>query len=131
MYPHTHTYIDTHKQHNTFKLVCFLHMHAHTRMHTHTRTHTHARPTQVSTSPSFSAATVNVKNKIYMWLMKIQVHLLSFTVPVTNYCIKYLFYWISYSIKKYFILIQLKFICLVGIPFHFLQVDSLWKNSHS
>ena len=51
------------------------HTHTHTHAHTHTHTHTHAcmhgRPTQVSTSPSFSAAAVNVKNKIYMWPMKI------------------------------------------------------------
>ena len=83
---HTHIYNITHL--NLHFSTC---MHTHTHTHTHTHPHTHTRPTQVSTSPSSSAATVNVKNKIYIWLMKIQVRLLFFTVPVTNYCIKCFF----------------------------------------
>ena len=61
MYPHTHTFTDTHKCHNTFKLT-LLHMHAHTQPQTHTHTHTmHTHKT--SKSPSFSAATVNGKQQ--------------------------------------------------------------------
>ena len=47
------------------------HTNTHTKKHTHAHMHTHARPTQFSTSPSFSAAIVNVKNKIYIWLRRI------------------------------------------------------------
>ena len=70
MHPHTHTYTDTHKYHNIFKLTLFQmhghtqpHTHAHTHTHTHTQTHTQTRPTQVSRSPNFSAITVDVKQQ--------------------------------------------------------------------
>ena len=51
-----HTYTDTHKCHNTFKLT---HLHIH--VYKQPQTRTHARPTQDNTSPSLSAATENVK----------------------------------------------------------------------
>ena len=67
----THPHI-THTRHNTINTITHLNVHSCTCMHTHNhkRTHihtqyTHTKPTQASISPSFSAATVNVKQHRY------------------------------------------------------------------
>ena len=71
MHPHTHTYTDTHKYHNIFKLTLFQmhghtqpHTHAHTHTHTHTHKHTRKQDQRKSAEvQNFSAITVDVKQQ--------------------------------------------------------------------